>query len=473
MPHDPKTLAPEQKVREFIQRHVPDSSRKPIVVAVSGGPDSVCLLHILHRLRRDTALQLHVAHLDHGLRPDSSADAQYVLDLCHKLGLPVTIEQADVPAYRRQYRLTLEEAAREVRYAFLADVAVTIGAKAVAVAHTRDDNVETVLLHIIRGTGTRGLAGLQPVAQRGPVIVIRPLLDVTREETVTYCRRHRLQPRLDPTNLDRGPLRNRVRLELLPLLREYNPGIREALLRTSAIARDDIEVIEAAAGRKYREIARKEESHLVFDKALLQSMPLALQRAVLRRAIGEMSGTLKDIEARHIEEVLALATAPAGKHIDLPYSLTCTSDYDRIVLHRDTEELAAYPAITGEHALNVPGVTEIPGWRIETVLVDPGQPQTDDPLTAMIDAAAVMRDRLTVRARLPGDRFQPLGMAQEKKLGRFMIDARVPIVSRGRVPLVCAGGRILWVAGYRIDERVKLTPSTRQVLKINFKRTTD
>ena len=234
----------------FIQEHHLVSHQQKLVVAVSGGPDSVCLLHIMVRLQGELDIRLHVAHLNHQLRgTESEADAQYVSNLAQQLGIPASIEQRAVKSYQNQQRVSLEEAAREVRYAFLAQVAESIGASRVAVGHTIDDHIETILLHLIRGTGTRGLRGLLSSSQwqstGDNLTVIRPLLPVSRDETASYCHHHQLMPRLDSSNLSLSQLRNRIRHQLLPQLKSYNPQVAEALLRTARIAADDLTFLDA------------------------------------------------------------------------------------------------------------------------------------------------------------------------------------------------------------------------------------
>lgn len=464
----------ERKVRDFLVGHRLPASRAPLVVAVSGGPDSVCLLHVLRSLRGELGFTLHAAHMDHGLRGEESmGDAQYVLDLCHKLGVPVTIEQRDVEAYRREHRLTLEEAAREVRYTFFAEVAAELGSRHVAVGHTLDDHVETVLLHIIRGTGTRGLAGLQAVRQaqiaNRPVTIIRPLLTCTRAETAAYCGRHHLHPRTDSSNLSTEPLRNRVRLLLLPALKTYNPAIVEALARTARIAADDSAYLEAATTRQWRRVARAEDKATVLDRERLARLAPALQRSVLRRAVEERAGTLKDIEARHIEEMMALLQKPAGRAIHLPYGLTFAAGYDSFRLGRQAEADPPYPPLDGEHDITVPGVTALPGWEIQASVHTRGATPAEAGLAVNLDYDTA-GTRLTVRPHRPGDRFQPLGMEAEKKVARFLLDAHMPRNWRDCIPLVCAGEKVLWVVGQRIDEHAKMTAQTTRVLRLQFVR---
>ena len=484
----------ERSVLHFIEQHRLISRRQRLLIAVSGGPDSVCLLHILIKLRDELDIKLHIAHLDHQLRgAESVADAQYVSELAHRLDIPATIEQRDVKAYHTQQHISLEEAAREVRYAFLAQVASSIGASRVAVGHTADDHVETILMHLIRGSGIRGLHGLEPSTRWQSVLIIRPLLEVSREETADYCHHHQLMPRIDASNLSLSPLRNRIRQQLLPLLQSYNPQVAEALLRTARIASDELAYLDEEIVRLWDEVAQEQGSAIILDKARFLELPFALKRHLLRSAMGRLLGNLKDIEMRHIEEIMAVLSKPAGKRISLPGGLLFSIEYDRYLLALDPTALSPFPILEDEFPLEIPGETLLPGWRVEATIIDRkrgskrgeapltnlpltfpregdkggGLPNND--LTAYFDLNKV-GNKLTVRSCQPGDRFQPLGMSQPKKLGEFMIDAKIPNTWRKRVPIVCSPQHILWVVGYRIDERLKVTDGTKLVLCLKFER---
>jgi tRNA(Ile)-lysidine synthase len=426
----------------------------------------------LNQLKAEFGLRLHVVHLDHKLRGKSStADAQYVLDLCHELGIPITIEQRDVRSYQKEHKISLEEAARDVRYSFFTEIADSIGAKWIAVGHTRDDHIETILLNLLRGTGTRGLRGLLPVRKwhsvNSQLTIIRPLLDMSREETADYSRRHQLQPRIDTTNNSLKFTRNRVRLKLLPLLKTYNPDIIEALLRTARIAGDDISFLEKTARRYIQKLADKHEHTVYVEKQQLLKLPVSLQRLVLRKLIEDMIGTLKDIESRHIEEMVEFLNKPAGKKISLPYGLDFVSEYDRFVLGSDLEESSPFPEFTGEHTLKIPGSSDTGGWKFNSSLIKMTSNISDDKYIAYLDADLI-KGELRVRTRSSGDRFQPLGMKEEKKVGQFMIDARIPQRWRDRIPIVCVGDNVIWIVGHRIDDRYKITEKTKNVLRIKF-----
>jgi tRNA(Ile)-lysidine synthase len=499
----------EQRVARFIREHSLVSRGSCLLVAVSGGADSTCLLHLLSSLKDELGIKLHVAHLDHQLRgAESEADAAYVAALAHRLGVPATIEQRDVRGYQKEHHLSLEEAAREVRYRFLADTADSVGADRIATGHTRDDQVETILMHLVRGTGTRGLIGLKPNSQwrldDRRITIIRPLLEVSRQETADYCHSHRLEPRLDASNLSLSPLRNRIRRQLLPLLRSYNPGVAEVLLRTAATAADELAFLNEEVAGLWSKVVSQQGKVVVLDKNSFSSLSPALKRHLLRKAIEELLGNLKDIEVRHIEEIMAVLDKPAGKQVSLPWGLVFAVEYGRYLLGREPVDVCPFPPLSGEYTLNIPGETRLPGWRVEATIVKPfltkgkfeganapskqknplplgkgkgmkGIGLEENNFVACLDLDQA-GNRLTVRRRKPGDRFQPLGLGQPKKLNEFMIDARIPCAWRGRIPVVYISGQaldttrqIVWLVGYRIDERVKVTAAAKRVLRLEFK----
>ena len=325
--------------------------------------------------------------------------------------------------------------------------------------------------------------------------IIRPLLPISREETASYCRNHKLTPRLDASNLSLSPLRNRIRHQLLPLLKSYNPQVTEALLRTARIATDDLAFLDKEIARVWDEIASKQESTIILDKARFLELPSALKRHLLRTSIEKLLGNIMDIEIRHIEQIMAALTKPAGKRISLPGGLIFSIDYDKYLLGQDPASLSPFPILEAEIPLKIPGETRLPGWHVEASITHPsavkGKPEganapseTTTPLplikgkgigsinndfTAYFDLDKT-GDNLVVRSRQPGDRFQPLGMSQPKKLNEFMIDSKIPSAWRQRIPVVCSPKQILWVVGWRIDDRVKVTDTTKQILCLEFKR---
>lgn len=468
----------EKKVLDTILCHDLLSKGDRVVAAVSGGADSVCLLYTLHKYSATLGISLHVAHLDHGLRgSESDADARFVCHLADRMGLPSTIETRDVQGYRRQRKESLEEAAREVRYRFLAEVADNAGALSVAVAHTKSDHIETVMLHLLRGSGLCGLVGLKEAVvlqYEGvrPLKVIRPLICVTRAEVEAYCRELEIDYRHDATNESLMPTRNRVRRQLLPeLRRDFNPRIDDALDRLSHLAADDADFIETQARLIVSGLARTEGDVCLIDKAGLSAIHPAIRRAGLRLLLTRALSSPKDIEAVHIEGMLDLAAGNAGRSVDLPDGLVFAAGYTELYLGRDLSGLNPFPLLEGEHRLTIPGTTEIPGWKITASIIDALDIQPDchgDQSTAATMDFDKVGQELYVRARRPGDMIQLSGMAGTKKLKDFFIDAKVPRPWRSRIPLIANPGHIVWIAGYRLDERVKVTAATNNILRLGF-----
>ncbi len=465
----PDTL--EKRVLRFIQANGLTPTPPKLVVAVSGGADSVCLLHILAGLKGDLGLELHAAHLNHKLRGDASdADARYAAALAKGLNIPITVKARDVSAHRAATKLSLEEAARRVRYGFLQEITQAVGAGAVAVGHTQNDHIETMLLHLVRGTGLRGLTGLKSrtclQTKGGPIDVIRPLLETTRHETEAYCLEHNLEPRLDASNRSLSPLRNRIRHQLVPLMKQYNPRATEALIRTARSAAEDFSFIEAECRRLWEQIAAKHGDKIMLNKEGILEAPPALRRYLLQMAVETLKGDARDIQMCHIEDMMAVLMKGAGKRVSLPSGLSFATEHDRYIL--SLGEDTPLP-LEGEHALNIPGETSFSGWLVTASVVKGMKMLAEDGLTAYLDMDKT-GDHLIVRHRRRGDRFQPLGMGETKKVSEFMIDTRIPQPQRDSIPLVCSGDNIVWVVGSRIDERAKVTSQTKRVLSLSFKR---
>ncbi len=464
-----------ERVATFINEHHLLVPGEKVVVAVSGGADSVCLFHVLWQLRKEQGIELAIAHLNHKLRgAESDADAAYVAELAKKFAVPAVIETEDVGAYHRKKGGSLEEAARELRYSFLARAARSVGAGKAAVGHTRDDNVETILLHLVRGTGIAGLRGLLAssdlicAGETAPLKVVRPLLEISREQTIAYCHGHELQPRSDSSNTSPRFLRNRIRMELLPLLRSYNPNIDDALLRLSTIAGDEVAFVEREAEVRWDGLAKEENAAIYLNSTGLAALPASLQRQVLRKAVEKLTGHLRDIEAAHIEAMLSFVNKPAGKRLSLPHGLRLFAVYDHLVLTSLPMPPCPFPPLHGSFDLNVPGETTIPGWKITATILDHPQGEAN-PFTANLDLDRC-GTKLSVRTRRPGDRFQPLGMGEAKKLQDFMVDCKIPGTWRDRIPLVCSPTHILWVVGWRISEIARITVDTRRVVHLKFGR---
>ena len=322
------------RIQRTIRRHRLFASRARLIVAVSGGADSVALLHLLARLRTAWRLTLHVAHLDHGLRPDASRDAAFVQSLADRSQLPVTMERRDVAAECRRAGWSLEDGARRIRYQFLAEVARHQSASCVALAHTADDQAETVLMRLVRGTGLLGLGAMPSKRPLGDGWIVRPLLEVWRKDILAYVQDAELTYCEDPSNQDRRFVRNRIRHELLPLLaRHYNPNIKGALTQLAEQSRWDYAYLQDAAGRQWRRTARVHPpAQIAMRIEVFWHQPKAIQRQLVRRAIQQLRCDEGRLEFRHWLEIERMFhERPIGTLLDLPGGVQVVRESDRVV----------------------------------------------------------------------------------------------------------------------------------------------
>lgn len=483
------------KVRWTVDQHGLLAGGGTVVVGVSGGPDSLCLLHVLNHLHEGCGIELHVAHLDHRIRGwESRDDAAFVARLAAEWGLPATIEARDVPRLARESKLAIEEAARQARYSFLAQVAQAVGAKRIAVGHNADDQTETIVMHWLRGSGLAGLRGMLPLTNLEEMRLedawpdhppldlqlIRPLLEIPRAEIEAYCLEHGLKPRFDRSNLDTTYYRNRLRHELIPCLESYNPNIREVLRRSAWVIGDDYSFLQAQLERVWPVVVSSEsEKAITFDLARWRALPTSQQRSTLREAVHRLRRSLRNINWIHVENALwALRAKPAGTQVTLPNGLVLSIGYrDFTVADEGYVPEVDWPLLLVESLpVAVPGVTELPdsSWRLEAAIIEREGFEEEcldnpDPWQAFLDYERTGSE-LVLRQRRSGDRFQPLGLGgHEKSLHTFMIDHQIPRSLRDFVPIVASPRHIVWVAGWRIDERVKITESTERILHLAFR----
>lgn len=421
-----------------------------VLLAVSGGADSLSLLHASEMLRSRLDLEISVGHFDHRLRDDSADDARFVEAQATSLGLPFYLGVAD--ATETPKGSSPEEAARDRRRAFLAKVARKEGLDRIATGHTLDDQAETVLMHVLLGAGRRGISGIPPVRWK----LIRPLIDRRRAETEAFCAALGLTPRMDPTNEDMTVLRNSIRHEALPMLSSrYNARLIEALARMADISRDEDYLLDSLAALAAN--PQKREDGGAVALTTLRSMPIATQRRMIR-LLARVAGP--GISAAHIERVRALADAAIdGKRLDLPGSIQARIEGGDLVIGE--VEISAPPP--EPMVIDVPGETELAGWGLTVrAFMSAERPATfpDGRSGCVLDA-----DRLTLPLRVrpvaPGDRFQPLGMTGVKKIGDLFTDAKVPVRDRGKVAVVTdANDQIVWIVGHGISHPVRLNEQT-------------
>lgn len=452
-----------------------------VIVGVSGGGDSVCLLHVLRSLQ----VPVVVAHFDHGLRRSSWADGRYVLRLAAALGLPAVAERLE-PGDLAEGAGSLEERARRARYRFLASAAREWSCGFIAVGHTQDDQAETVLMHLLRGSGTRGLRGMRSacsldevtgVPEDSSLQLVRPLLGISREETLAYCRAQHLAIRRDPTNDQTAFLRNRIRLELLPLLESYNPAIRASLAQTADVLAGDAQAIETVLPLLGSELSRSADGDRVdVVRSWMLALPLGLQRTVLRGILQEVSPEGTEIGFRAIER--ARSGLGSGKRLSLPGEVEMRAEGDRLAFSRMgavKADMAKFPQLPtrDEIKLQPPCAAELAGgWVLEVVEKDVAEPignvGTDPRSEVVFDADALGRSFI-LRAPVPGDRMTPFGAHGSKKVADLFQEHRIPVAARPFWPVVCESGSITWLVGVRRAEGARIGPSTRRMLHLRLR----
>jgi len=457
-----------------------------LLVGVSGGADSLALLHGLAQIAEPLDLRLVVAHFDHQLRPESGADARFVEEVARSLGLPARIGSADVVALARERGMGIEEAARQARLRFFAELAGETGAAAVALGHTRDDQVESRLLHLVRGAGLRGLVGMAEdstlMVDGQAIRVVRPLLAVGRADTEAYCAAIPLQPRDDLTNRDLAFARNRIRHAIVPPMRLLNPQLDDAIERLARSARAAEEFVEAELDRRLPEVVQMGYGEWVIRRQPFRDLPEALKRALVRRA-AEAGGAQVGAEA--IETALAAGDSwPAGSRLTWPNGWTVRIEHDWLRIGRDLPESSAVEALA---------TTEVPlaGGEVPLIL-PPALAGRSRPAGAVLRVrrrgrrCERPRDRwhadfdrtrvaesLTMRGRRPGDRLAAEGLAGTKKLQDILVDAHIPRDERDRVPLLTSCNAVAWAIGLRRNRELIAGPDCDDVICCEVGETAD
>jgi tRNA(Ile)-lysidine synthase len=458
-----------ETLRATIRRHnlLPKGSK--IVIGVSGGADSLALLHLLHQLAPKFNLALHAATFDHQLRgEDSRADVEYVRETAEKWGIPVTVGAGDVRELAAREKLSIEVAARRARYDFLAEVAQTVVAERIAVAHHQDDQAETVLMRLVRGTGLRGLGGMSyqaPLPYHPKLILIRPLLDVTRAEIEAYCAAHHLSPRQDATNQDTSILRNFIRRETLPGLHQFNPHIQNTLAQFAEIAALENSYMQEQLESAMRQAGiQMSAGRVTINRQAFHTLHPALQRRFIAWAYEQLADSDTMVGYTHILTAAQVGTTGAlGAVAELPGNLRLRVDYTLLAVERADEPLPVpdIPLLPEGAELDVPipGIIKLEGWQLKT---SPGAEVFDHQLNIPANM------KLTLRTPRAGDRFRPVGMnGHTQKLNRWMINHKVPNDIRGRIPLLCADGEIaavLYGKDYSIGEPFAVHEGSQRVI---------
>jgi tRNA(Ile)-lysidine synthase len=452
-----------------------------LLVGVSGGPDSLSLMHVLHQL----GYQIIVVHVDHNLRPQSDSEAVKVKEFADQISSQFIACQADIKNYSDEYAISVEEAARILRYQILFEQARIHHAKSVVVGHNADDQVETILMHLLRGTGLAGLTGMDyrllPNSWSNDIPLIRPLLSTWRSEIKGYLDQNSLVPLTDFSNLDTSFFRNRIRHDLLPFLEGYNPAIRQILLRLGTISRDDYSLLQQITNDAWRTtLLHQGEGLLAFDIEGFLALPTSIKRLLLRKAIGYHIPGLRDVEFNCVERGLVfLADNKPGSQLEVILGVHLHIERGRYWLATWDADLAGsefpkiFPGITLE--LSIPSTILLnDSWKLEVIdeidLVSSQEQCRDncDPYQAWVDIGKIGTP-LSVRARVSGDRMKPLGMnGHSVKISDLMINLKLPEWARVSWPIVCSGEEIIWVPGLRLSESVRLTKDTQRTIHLRL-----
>lgn len=472
----------EEKVLQTIKKFDMLSFNNRVLIGVSGGPDSVTLLNVLLSFKKRYNLSFFIAHFNHMLRgKESDEDVNFVKNLAQELGLTFEVKSCNLIKIARKERLTLEEAARKYRYKFYLETTKKFKANKIALGHNADDQVETILMRFLRGSGLEGLMGIPPV--RGKII--RPLIDCSREEIEEYCKENKIRYRLDSSNKEVVYFRNKIRLELLPLLSKgYNKNVKDIMLRLRIIISEVSVYLNQETELLFKEIVKQENPEMVIiDLKKFTSLPLVLKRRIIRKSIEVVKGNLYSISFAHNNEILKLAEYQLGeKEIHLPDNLMVKKIYNKIIIYKKriskdkTEEIPT----PWEYDILIPGKTEIKslGIKVEIKILDSAdikpslyftRKKSKGEFLEFIDYNKVKLP-LKLRNRRSGDRFYPLKMKGIKKVKDFFIDNKIPKGHRDLIPiLVDSQDKIIWIMGMRLDNRVKINSGTKKVLYLKTK----
>ena len=439
-----------------------------VIVAVSGGPDSIALLHILYELKEKLDISLYVAHINHCLRgKESDEDEEYVKGFCKSLNIEFRSKRVDINKICKLKNISSESAGREARYEFFEELMGDFSAQKVAIAHHANDQAETILMRIMRGTGMDGLIGIRPVRDN---TFVRPLINNTRDEIEQYCLKNNLNPRIDKTNLEAIYSRNKVRLQLIPYIQQnFNKDIINVLNRLSYTIKVDNDYLEVISKEKYKKYCDiNKEKVIISKKAFLEHESIITR--IIRLAIHDSVGNLYNFEKIHIYDIIRIQKCSTGKELNLPKNVYAFNNYGDIVICRNKKQNIK---IYDEEYILHSGMNEIKHIKSKITIKSINMKEKLDykynNLVKHFDYDKV-KGHITLRHRRDGDRFSPLGMSGSKKLKDLFIDLKVPKEQRDEVPLICFGDHIAWIIGYRVSELFKIDENTKNILEVKIER---
>ncbi|AND86172.1 tRNA lysidine(34) synthetase TilS [Clostridium tyrobutyricum] len=435
-----------------------------VVVAVSGGPDSLCLLHILYKLKEELDINLYVAHLNHCLRgKESDEDEKFVKNFCQSLDIEFRSKRVDINKISQQRNMSCETAGRKVRYEFFNEVKKEVGAQKVAIAHNANDQAETVLMRIMRGTGLEGLTGIKAVRDHE---FIRPLINTTRCEIENYCKEENLNPQIDKTNLETIYSRNKIRLELIPYIeKNFNKDIINTINRLSDTIKVDNNYLDSIAKEKFKKYCDTcPEKVIISKEAFLEDE--AIVSRILRLSLRDVCGNLYDFEKIHIYDIMRIQKHSTGKQIMLPNRIIVSNDYGDMIISKNIKKAKMSNDIYVLHE-GINNISNNCAVYIESYCNEGIKNISKNKFIQYFDYDKI-KGNIILRNRKEGDKFIPIGMKGSKKLKNMFIDLKISKERRNDIPLICFGKSIAWVVGYRMGELFKIDKHTKKILAIEF-----
>lgn len=456
-----------QKIIETIKENQMFNKREKIIIGVSGGPDSMCLLHILNSLRNTYSIDIIAAHLNHGLRgKDADEDEEYVKNFCEKNNIDFYSKRVNIEELSKKWGISSEMAGREARYAFFLELFNKLDANKIAIAHNANDQCETILMRIIRGTGLEGLEGIKPVRDE---IYIRPLIKVTRDEIEDYCDKNNINPRIDKTNLENIYSRNKIRLELIPYIKEnFNSHIIEVVNRLGENVKVDNDFIEKKSKEFFGKYCVVAPNKVKIKSEAFDEHKALLSR-IIRKAVEVLKGNLINFERVHVEYIMLLQGGNTGKEIELPGGIRALNNYGEIILTKESK--SDIKKDLGIYEIGLNEKNKIGKFNIQVNILDKKSLERvkENSLEQFFDYEKI-NGSISFRYRKEGDKFQPLGMKGTKKLKDIFIDLKIPKDLRDNIPIICVGEEIAWIVGYRISDKFKVDKTTNKILKIKLER---
>ena len=426
-----------------------------VIVGASGGPDSQFMIHILNKLRKDMGFDMVLTHLNHLHRDEADKDEDLVRKTAEKLGLEFFSRSRSMDDLAKELKISPEDAGRRLRYEFFNDLAKKYPTSKIAVAHNKDDQAETVLMRIVRGTGLDGLRAMDYKTGN----IIRPILGIKKSQILEYLDENNIPYAIDHTNFENDYTRNKVRLDIIPILEEINPNVIDSVFKLSELARDDLEILDTIVDDKFKEMARVSQSEIAFDKEKFNKTDPSLLRRILRKAVENLKGQIKDLSKENLDDFLKIRDLDTGKVL-IKDDLSLRKSYDSYILEKITNE----EKNQSEKNLGDQETIFYNGFYIKTSIINSDKYEKDKNL-GYFDYD-LLDFPLKVRTRRPGDRFVPLGHKSEKKLKDFLSDQKIDRKRRDELPLILSKDKIIWLAPLRMSDEFKVTGATKKILKI-------